>query len=96
MVKKLLLRGQSLLKGELAMDDRFQTPYSHPRWWWYGDGGIPVCFGCTHFRGYVKGAVRCTVFWDGIPTEYSQSKDTVEEFPRGKHCIHFEKYIESD
>ncbi len=75
------------------MDSRFLIPYSHPRWWWHGGGGVPVCFGCVHFRGNVKGVIRCTVFSDGIPKEYQLQ---TEKGSDGKRCIHFEPYMESD
>lgn len=64
---------------------RFTEPYSDPRWW-YGGTRLVKCFECTHFRGMVKGKVRCMHFPDEIPNDILRK----EEMP----CAHFEQYAE--
>ena len=73
------------------MDDRFKAPHSHPRWW-YGGDYEPACFNCTHFRGMVKGRVRCTAFPEGIPAELTV-KGAIHDRPfQGDSGIRFELY----
>lgn len=75
------------------MDNRFQVPYSHPRWWYEGEH-VPICFGCVHFRGMVEGKVRCAAFPEGIPKELT-TKNAVHNSPfPGDNGIQFEPYKE--
>lgn len=72
------------------MDNRFLTPYSHPRWWWEGSY-IPICFSCAHFKGLIQGKMRCQAFPEGIPQELTAKgarHDT--QFP-GDHGILYQE-----
>lgn len=72
------------------MENRFSEPYSHPRWWWVGSH-IPVCFGCEHFRGMVRGKLRCVVYPDGIPKELATKKEKQHGDPPSiDGCTRFE------
>ena len=73
------------------MSDRFNVPYSHPRWWWEGNF-LPDCFSCAHFRGRIKGKKICAAFPDGIPDEifYSREESRHRKPDEGDHGIQYE------
>ncbi len=71
------------------MDERFQAPYSHPRWWYAGNFS-PLCFDCAHFRGMVTGKVLCTVFPGGIPKEFFEKSMDIPDL-EGSSCFEKQK-----
>ena len=79
------------------MKKRFEVPYSAPRWW-YAGGGVPACFGRTHFMGAVNSKIVCKAFPDGIPKElflkdeFKGETAHTEPFP-GDNGIQYEPYV---